>query len=132
MVVGEQRLAAWARPDGTLEAIGEQRPDQGPPTRVEVELGAGDVGRRLRVFRDDVTTKPVDVTLVRAGGLARATGALGELDETETVALDEPIGDDEILTGPGLASDLGYLRRLASLGVPVGGAVGSDSAVRDE
>ena len=116
MLVGEERLAVKRAPDGTFAAVGEQRLDTQPETRVDFDLGAGEAGVRLHVFRDAPETKRVDVTLTRAGGRAKLSGTLSELDQAESFDIDEPLADDELLAGPGLVADLAWMRRLAALG----------------
>ncbi|HEU0035151.1 MAG TPA: amidohydrolase family protein [Kofleriaceae bacterium] len=104
---GEERFAARNQPDGSFAIVAETRYDREPALRFEIELGAGN-GRRMRVTGDGL-----DVVMVREAGHAKVTGRTGH----DTIALDEPIADDEIFGSGPLGADAVAYRTLGKLAV---------------
>ena len=117
LLAGEERVTATGK-DGAWRIAGEARLDGSPDTRVELELGARNIGQRMRLVHDGL-----DVVMVREAGRVRVSGRYG----ADTIAVDESIAEDEILGGPLLAADAVFHRQL--LAVAAGESITAKLAV---
>ncbi len=102
---GEERVTVYGT-DEALRVVGEMRPDGDVKSRWELELGPHQLGERMHVVQDGL-----DVVMLRDAGHVRVTGKVG----ADSLALDEPIADDEIFAGPALGVDVAYQRQLGAM-----------------